>query len=245
MARARLTGSRGLLRVANRWLIVERREAERYGWKIEPLEPTHDPANLRVVLDSSCWIELLIEHSWIAAFRIAAQAGAPIVSEIRFFPAADSSGQWQRAGEWKGMNGSDVPVPPGGITARLLRHIKTKEFRHVLKELLAKWPSALSNLNLPEPAPHPIKKSAVGRKGRSDVELARMAETYERACVNRRPPISAVAKRFHLSASQARDAIFRVRQVGFLSPADKRGSVGGLGGLMTARARQVLQKKRP
>lgn len=228
------------MRTAGRWHPVWKTDAERFGWTLAPLTPSHDLRNLRLVLDRSLWVELPVAQHWLAAFRILPQSGPPVVSEVRLFPL-DSTTRRRPAGEWKGLYGDDVPVPRGGVTARLLRHIKSTQFRSILKELLRKWPKELSLFGLAETAARQPTKSTQGRKGRTELELARMAETYERAHLNGRPPIRAVATRFHLSPSQARDAIFRVRTLGLLSPAEKQGSAGGL---LTAQARALLKQHR-
>src|SRR5262249_21077734 len=83
--------------------------------------------------------------------------------------------------------------------------------------------------------------STRGRKGRTDIELARISETYEKAYLGGHAAIGAVSKEFGLSLSQARDAVHRARVRGLLSPAAKQG-IGG--GTVTEWGRELLKQRK-
>jgi hypothetical protein len=86
--------------------------------------------------------------------------------------------------------------------------------------------------------PQSLPAKTRGRKGRSVLELARMSAAYEKACLVKRPPIPEVAKHFHLSYAEARDAIHRARVLGLLTGGGRKGKGGGY---LTSTAKTILK----
>ena len=229
--------SKTSLRFANQWTPIRKQDARALGLSVEPLAPILRPENIGLVLDHSQWVEMPVAGPWMVAFRVADQRGQPIISEVRLFPFEKDTTRKPPAGQWSGVYGASVRVPPAGITARLLREVRTRAFRAALREIVARHRETLAALDFP--AARPVPASHRGRKGRTDTELAHIAAAYEVAYLAARPAIAAVAKRFRLSPSKARDAVHRARVRGLLSPASKQG-IGG--GLLTPLAQKILKQ---
>src|SRR5574337_999626 len=233
-----------VLRAPNSWTAIDRADAQRLKIPAERIKDAReeDIRQIGYVLDKSIWIEHAIGQGWMLAFRVAYQHGAPVISETRIFPC-DSEHIGRPPGVWSGIFGDTPRLPPGGITARLLREVRTTAFRKGLRELVARWDQEVM-VALPLPWVRPPEPSSTkpkrGRPGRSDVELARMARTYAKAYMSGKPPVRAVAETFQISASQARDAVLRARTRGFLSPATKQGRRGGI---LTPLAKAFLPTK--
>jgi hypothetical protein len=197
-----------------------------------------DVKRVGFVLDRSTWLEVPMGR-WMAAYRLTEQQGQPVISELRIFPFQEKRWVKRPGGRWSGMYGDCVHIPGGGITARLIRQIKLTEFRKVLCEILDRW-KHLAPHGIPvSPSASPSKPHR-GRKGRSDIELARIASIYEGAYLARRAAISAVARALNVSLSKARDAVHRARIRGILSAATKQGRGGGT---VTPLGRQLLKKQ--
>lgn len=219
--------AKAVLRMPGSWAVISKQDAQNLGLSVESLAPTHTADDVGLILDRSDWVEMSVDR-WVVAYRVVDQRGQPVISELRIFPQEKAAAHKRPPGQWSGMYGSAVRVPPGGITARLLRSIKTQAFREVLRQILARHVEALTAIA------HPLVSTASvspgskrGRKGRTDRELARIAAAYETAYIGGHPATRAVAKAFALSFSQARDAVHRARVRGLLSPAGKQGKGGG------------------
>jgi hypothetical protein len=241
---------KSILRIANSWVPIERSEAARRGLTIKPLAPTHTSKELGLVLDRSVWFETRIAPRWIVAFRIVNQRGQPVIAESRIFPEEPAH---YPPGRWSGEYGAPATVPPGGLSARALRQIRTQAFKADLHKIMTRkitsykgkrseeawgteeWESVFPGVPLLT-VPPPTTR---GRKGRSDRELARIAAAYERAYMANRPSIAAVAKAARLSLPQARDAVRRARTRGLLSGGGKQGKGGGL---LMPLAREILKQ---
>jgi hypothetical protein len=208
------------------------------------LKPLHVPKSYGTILDRSLWFQMSLAPRWLVVFRVVDQRGQPVIAEVRVFPALETHDEektWpQPTGRWRGEYGGKTFVPPGGLTARLLRGIRTQVFQKDLRRIMAYHAKDLahgdSGVTL-SAAPPP--SATRGRKGRSDRELARIARTYERAYMAGRPSIADVAKAHRLSLSQARDAVSRARVRGLLSPASTQGKRGGL---LTPLAHEILKQ---
>jgi hypothetical protein len=240
------------VRTRSGWEVMTRADAQRRGLPMKPLAPLYRATDLVTVLDQSLWYETRIFPRWRVALRLANQQGQPIISEARIFPDEDKSFP---VGRWSGEYGASAKVPPGGLTARVLRTVRTQAFRRDLRTITERWKTMLRKL---EPNARrtellqglePELRTAIqspeqpmttrGRKGRSDRELARIATIYEAAYLAGRPAIAAVAKAATLSESKARDAVRRARVRGLLSPATKQGKGGGV---LTPTARALLHQ---
>ena len=166
------------------------------------------------------------------------------MAELRVFPVDPGPGESKRpAGQWRGEYGGGEHVPRAGLTARQIHQVRLGTFKDVLRAVLARDGEALAELkdffpDLPQVITRPVTR---GRKGRSDTELATIASVYATAYLEKVPPVPAIAKRFRLSLSQARDAVFRARQRGFLTPAEKQGRAGGM---LTPQAQALLSQQK-
>lgn len=293
---------------SDNWKPIDKNHAIALGLTTVDLAPTHDIADIGLVLDSSVWVEIPLSGGWMAAFRLANQRGQPIVAELRLFPEEDDRKVVRRTallpqlttgaikgiirrppGEWSGEYGmaKNIKVPVGGVTARLLRTIRVKLFKDVMRTIIERLKKGeiersrkntdsmnaitehikkgrlsdrrkdllnvemeslkketgfldlLASLDVGLTSSTVAPSSGRGRKPRPDSELAQMASVYESAYLENKSPISAIAKRFRLSSSQARDVIFRARMRGILTPAEKQGSAGGV---LTPHARALLNQ---
>lgn len=255
-----------MLRSRNEWVPIDKTDANRLALKVKPLTRA-DHRDLGVALDRSVWVEVPLEGRWMAAFRLANKQGQPVISEMRVFPD-ESEGlpakpwrKYQRrpisltatfspmpgarpAGRWSGdYPGAIAPIPPGGLSARVWHSITMRSFKRLLRSIMERHVEFFRNEDIGVPLSTPLSSAHSGRPGRSDASLARMARTYEIACLANRSPILAVAKVRGLSVPRARDAIRRARVRGLLSPASKQGKGGGF---LTEKAKMLLNgKKKP
>src|SRR5262245_23085922 len=118
--------TRAVLRLPKRWVPIEKQEAARLKLTVEDFYPTHKPTEFGLVLDLSVWVEMSITARWLVAFRLVNQRGQPVIAEVRVFPSEPGK---RTAGRWSGeYGGATTRVSPGGITARLLRMIRTQTF---------------------------------------------------------------------------------------------------------------------
>jgi hypothetical protein len=189
----------------------------------------------------NCWLETDLSGGWRVAYRLAAEAGHPVVSEVRVYPAERRAPAGWWSGEELGMEATTVP--PGGLTATLLREVRLGA--HLLEgkaalewaktktrprggdvSLITAW---LRRLGLKSLHP-PERKPGPGRLGRPRHEVARIAREYARAVSrNSRHPIQDVqAVHRHLSLDQLRDVVRRARQLGYLTASTGRGRMGGV-----------------
>jgi hypothetical protein len=207
------------------------------------------------------WFEVALGGTWEAApwrvaYRLLPQDGEIVVAELRVFPHLGSPGF--EAGSWNVE--SDI-IATGGITARLMRtevvvgrhvfqllpefwfettSLKTGRSAHELTigpfaQLLNAWLGRLGYHATPGRRP-----SRCGPKGRTDGELAQMAEVYVAACESgEATPVKIVAEAFGVAPSSARDALHRARKVGVLT----RAGIGRAGGQLTKYGRSLLRAK--
>src|SRR5574340_61428 len=221
--------AQSVLRQANVWVPLLTRDATRLGLSCKPLEPLYTSDHIGTVCDQSYWLETTID-GWTLAYRVVDQRGQPIIAELRIFPRQKGTGPKWPPGQWPGTYGGSTGIPPGGITARLLRLVQVRKgVQTHLRRIIDRWAKERPGLiDLPRPQATGIQAgSRPGRKGRPDGELAQIALAYQTAYLDGRPAGAAVSRRFSLSLSQARDAIHRARIRGILSPATKQGRVGG------------------
>jgi hypothetical protein len=124
-------------------------------------------------------------------------------------------------------------VPPGGITTRMLRQIRTGA-------IIASYRAAARAIGaiLPEAAPDLSVSERVGRRGRDDRFYARWAAEYVNALTRSGNPVAEMAARHHLSASQIRNLVYACRKKDMLTAAPP----GRAGGELTARAIELLRE---
>ena len=81
-----------------------------------------------------CWLEVPYGEGWIAAYRLAPQEGRLVLAELRIFPRSTDE---PKAGEWEAeADGYLAEVPPGGLTARMVKTVKPGEFSELAREIL-------------------------------------------------------------------------------------------------------------
>jgi hypothetical protein len=197
--------------------------------------------DVRMVETLATWVELPFGDGWTAAYRITSQDGAPIVAEVRLYPA----GSGYLPGQWGGaLRGARAEAPRGGITAAMLRRLGVgaalraasrafEQMRAVRSELPAAWPHAEAFVS------DPPARRGPGRPGMPDHALAELARDYLAALgAGSRSPAIDVARRRRLSPARVRDLMFKARRRGILTPATMPGRHGGD---LTARGRALLE----
>jgi hypothetical protein len=124
-------------------------------------------------------------------------------------------------------------VPPGGITTRMLRQIRTGALIASYRSAARAW-----SFVLPDTAPDLSVSERVGRRGRDDRFYARWAAEYADALTRSPNPVAEMAARHHLSASQVRNLVHACRKKDMLTAAPP----GRAGGELTARAIELLRE---
>jgi hypothetical protein len=124
-------------------------------------------------------------------------------------------------------------TPPGGITTRMLRRIRTGA-------VIAAYPAAARVMALVQlgPAPDLSVSERVGRRGRDDRFYARWAAEYADALTRSGNPVAEMAARHDLSPSQVRNLVHACRKRDMLTAAPP----GRAGGELTARAIELLRE---
>jgi hypothetical protein len=128
------------------------------------------------------------------------------------------------AGQW---------APAGGLTDEVRRSVRLDDLRKMAKRRLQ-----LQEVAGPvgvDPSAF-TRNSARGRKGRSDLDLARIAQSYVQAAEEVEKPIDALCGQLHLSAATVRGILWQARKRGLLTPAP----AGQSGGQLTGRAKGLL-----
>jgi hypothetical protein len=229
--------------------VLDARVAEAAGLDNETLARAQPPlpalsANVRVFHPHSAWIEDAVD-GWVFAYRLAVQRGIVILAEVRVFPPIWGAHR-RPYGRWRGdLDGGldGATFPAGGITTGLLRRglragevlrLGSKAYQRISKDLAPYgWPSVSDN-----PSPRP--RTQPGPTPQSDVELARVAQIYDRASRAGRKPLQAVSHALRVSLSTARGRIYTARKRGLLAPARKQGVQGGA---LTPKGRRALAQQ--
>jgi hypothetical protein len=203
-------------------------EARARGLNAAVLSPEHAAA-VSVAGVEDLWVLETIEKTWQAAYRIGVQDGSPIVAEVRLYPAEPDA----VAGEWSGVwRGLAAPVPPGGLTARLLRKVKlgahVTEGRHQLVRLerdarQRRKRSALRDMlrakGLIRARP-PSREPRRRRRGKRDLEHV---ATLYRAARQRgsHRPVADVAEQLGIKPKAASNAVYAARCRGLLGRTER------------------------
>jgi hypothetical protein len=195
------------------------------------------------------WYEVDIDDRWIACFRIASQQGRPIVSELRAFPTAnrrepemeDKPGEW--SAEWQG---SDAPVPSGGLTATVLRKVPFLSLSAVPE--IIDWVRAEHPEDLEWIAPSGLtgedrSQRRPGPKGPTDAELVEYAVEYFDLVLQGKPNPHTILSRSHRhSPDHSKHLISTARERSLISsPAPPGGRGGRPGGVLLPRGEAVLR----
>jgi hypothetical protein len=195
---------------------------------------------------SWAWVEVPLgdeESWWVAALFTRREDRAAIV-ELRVFPGEDRDDPdaAPEIGEWSRTANGLTDLPPGGITARLLRDISVSDLEQTLQEALH------------ESSTHPVLRAIArdvdahserpGRRGRPDLHYARWAARYVDALRHSSTPNAHLADEAGLRPEQVRDAIHEARARGLLTKTGR----GRAGGQLTTKAVNLLaeqERKRP
>ena len=175
------------------------------------------PPELRLVFE--------LGSAWIVEYAIHAQAGQPVIGQVRVLPRSWLDGR------------NAEPVPLGGLSTTTLRKLRLSDVLPHLEDVL----HALRAEGIhPTPALKTERKSPAGRKPTlSDEYLARIAQTYEEATKRNEPPLVAVGESFGLDRATAKSRIEVARRRRLLTrPLTKGKSRGHL----TSEGRDVIER---
>ena len=211
------------------WVPVRAGEATRHDWALgltlELREPRTKVDELHI---SETWVESPLGADWIAAYRIVADHGVPVIGEVRIFPNED---EHPKAGSWSGEYVARPVVPSGGLTRRVLDQIKLTEPMSKAGEFMERIRAfAAPQLERRGLATTKARRRR-GRKGHGDLFYAQVARDYVAAVeAGSSSPATDVARRRRLGANgpaRIRDLLHEARRRGFLTPAPVRGRRGG------------------
>jgi hypothetical protein len=201
-------------------------------------------ATLRV---EDAWVEarLAQDSRWVAAYRLSAQDGAVVVSELRLFPH-DPTRPDGEPGEWSAqLLGGRAPVPRGGIYAQLVRAVKIGEHQRYANEVLRRWPQiapiadAIARLGVAVTAPPTPARG--GRPRKTDQYFAALARDYVRALGRGSArPVTEMAEARGIKPGAIRDAIHTARERGLLTKVPQ----GKRGGTLTPKALAMFGERR-
>jgi hypothetical protein len=191
----------------------------------------------------------------MAAYRILAVDGVPVVGEVRIFPdeppavRRNSIGGHSDPGEWSVERlGPDAEVPIGGLPSNALRAVKLDHVRLYWPRIFPlfrgwerpeSWGFTAGGV-APRRGPH----------GLGDLFYARWAERYVAHAKNTSRPIQALlaeeqaAGHVWISAAYIRDVIKEARNRRLLTrPPSRKGKKGGrAGGRLTVAAERLLEQ---
>lgn len=165
------------------------------------------PGPTGAVLVGDVWLEVHVADGWVAASRLAVQAGRLVVAEVRVFPDEDTALRRENPpGRWSAeVLGVNAVVPPGGLTARLLHSVRLGEYPQHLRDVI-KFVSERLGVQAFEPggslaalglAPEIERPRARRKFGREDRDYAELAREYVRLIEqgSRRPNAEIAAQR--------------------------------------------------
>ena len=151
------------------------------------------------------------------------QDGAPVVGELHLLPTGNT--------------------PPGGLTTRRLRSVN---FKALLADVRALAQAELESddTGTVEPFIDWLRKDLrkrPGRRGRSDLDYARLAAAYEQVFMaGSTRPVFDLGKQLKLSRARVRDLLHEARRRGLLSSTGP----GQGGGTLTEKAKALLEAER-
>jgi hypothetical protein len=200
-----------------------------------------------------CWLEQMMAGGWVAAYRLVPRDGRPLVAEVRVFPR-DKTSPCQ-PGEWAAESqGFTAPVPPGGLTARMLKSIKLGTYlddaMRIIRRMERKWGREAVHGDMRLLTRHgftPATGQATSRSGRppahDDCFYAKLAQDYVRIIEhgNARSPVKELARERSFSPEHMGQLLHKAREHGMLTAIPKRGLAGGR---LTAFAKSLLAAAR-
>jgi hypothetical protein len=197
------------------------------------------------LLVDNLWIERDLGGGWVAAYRIGAASGSPVVAEVRVFPNEPDRQPGEWSAEWHGVHAA---LPVGGLTGRVLKRVTLRtdlllgkraiKFVHVR---LGGRPSRASRVTevlrefgitkLRTPKPEPREGAARGGRPRKydDRELAHiiaLCEAEQEA--KHRNYLVRVARRLgkEVSSANVRDIVNSAKKRDIAWGSGKRGQPG-------------------
>lgn len=205
-------------------------------------------ARIEIGGDGWWWVEWPIDEDWVAAERVALSAAGRLVAiELRIFPRrlrgtthrpVDTLWSGPKPGAW---DANPLMRPPTiGITARLLRLVKSRRAAAVLEiheKALERPRTSLSEL-----AGTTIPRTGGARRpaDRGDAFYAELARDYVALAAHFQQPVKELAKRRRIDISAAKRYVYRARSRGLLTrSADQHGRAGGT---LTEKARRLLAR---
>jgi hypothetical protein len=197
------------------------------------------------------WVEWQCADGWMAAERLRVLPDKRLIAtELRIFPMPVVG--WRRVvnkryprwgrrqpGCW---NAASASVPKNGVTARLLRHVKSE--RHAAIQDFVTYFSRTIDFDL-SPIFGPLATSAIAprvgeqpRRGtKTRVYYAQIASDYETCCsLASRSPVLEIAKNRGIPAKEVKRDVYRARIQGLLTKAQH----GRPGGRLTLDAQRLL-----
>lgn len=178
-----------------------------------------------------------IDPGWVIAYRIVEQDGAPVIAGVEIRPGGPPR---PRAAAYGGNpatrpSDDDVPVPPGGLTARHVRAMRPgqalADARRRLHFLRDHHPIMLGD--------HRFGDDDPPKSGPRDWWYAQIAALYLDVIAggSRRPRLE-VAEKLGTSYSEkyVRDVLFKARERGILTGVGQ----GRVGGNLTDKGRRLL-----
>jgi hypothetical protein len=167
-----------------------------------------------------------------------------VIAELRVFPRGNKRpgpGRW--AAE---RDGSDAPVPAGGVTASLLRRLRPDtDLREHFGDIVAKHSKELTeDLNTAGlETGAAIDGPRRGPKGHGDLFYARVARDYARLCdrgeANPTARLAGMRKYHGYTPENLRDYVHRARTRGLLEGALANGKPGGV---LSEKAKAILAR---
>lgn len=145
-----------------------------------------------------------------------------------------------------------VPIPElleqtGGVTARLLRRVPMGELATKARLFAFAQMDSVAGVetNTARKAEYRKLRARVasprrpGRRGKPDIEYARLAEAYVHR-LGEPTPLASLAEALSYSESQVRNLLYTARSKGLLTQAPK----GRAGGELTSKAKRLLKEAR-
>lgn len=224
------------------WRIVDRVHALHAGLEEEAFRrEAHLIENAVAIRTVAVWSEQELGGGWIAAYRLVSEGGKPAVAELRIFPDRWARGK-RPAGGWAGDFLDLPPIPPGGLSATVMRRVRLAEpLRDSMARLTKHLGSPILQYVFHEQGPlSGVGEASQRRSTRqpriSDVVLARLARAYLEA----ESSVRAVAKQAGLKESTVRGRILMAQKRGLILRSGKRGAASGR---LTPRAQALLRRR--
>ena len=192
------------------------------------------------------WADVKLDRQWQVSYRLVVQGGVLVIGEVRVLPRHGSDREiWTDAEEKSGLHAA---APAGGVRSTLLRRVgipavgrAARQFATILKDAVRAFAEQHGAHDgetvIVSPTPVPSQAdgqqrsgSPRGRKGKGAVFYARIAQTYIAECGKdkHRGVLKVVQKQHGLgSVDQARVAVYRAREMGFIGGQRMPGKAGG------------------